>query len=283
MAKAFRKGKIRATPIYRGTMSEPYELGRLVYLPGRRVYGFYVKMVPKVLDQPGVLLLLLRAFSSRGVSIVHLKISRPEPGKPISTIMFADLTGKEELRAPLVKELESLESVEEARVIEPLFEGFVVDDVMFPPMLFGERVVILRRPGYEALVRGLRDKIGTGYEAILYHIGVELGRNYFDSHVRLVGRDLDKLTRICETLFRLVGYGILRYEEVDAAEKGGVARVWDSFECELYRGLGRPASHFVRGMIAGWLGKLFQADVKAVEVKCLATGDPYCEFRISEA
>ena len=60
----------------------------------------------------------------------------------------------------------------------------------------------------------------------------------------------------------------------------GKVIVYDSFECELFRGSDRPRSNLVRGMIAGWATELFKRKVSVKEVKCIAKDDPYCEFVI---
>ena len=43
-----------------------------------------------------------------------------------------------------------------------------------------------------------------------------------------------------------------------------------------------PLSHFVRGHLSGFLSGLLNAKVRAVERRCIAAGDPYCEFYLEE-
>lgn len=40
----------------------------------------------------------------------------------------------------------------------------------------------------------------------------------------------------------------------------------------------RPVDHIFRGMIAGGESMAFDADMEAIETKCVAQGNPYCEF-----
>ena len=65
--------------------------------------------------------------------------------------------------------------------------------------------------------------------------------------------------------------------------KRQVARVYDSIECGFFEGSGKPRGAFVRGIAAGIAAALWGAPperVEAEEVKCVAKGDPHCEFRI---
>ena len=59
-----------------------------------------------------------------------------------------------------------------------------------------------------------------------------------------------------------------------------VLRLYDSIECKIFRGSGRPVSQFIRGHISGLLTKILGKDVRAVETKCIAKGDLYCEFSV---
>ncbi len=197
----------------------------------------------------------------------------------LQAIVFVDLTGREEISSEI---LDRMKSVGEVKVIKPIAEGLTVDYVSYPPMLSGKRVLILRPPAYKALVKSIRQKLGEGYEAILYHIGFDLGRHYFKSHVDMAGGDFSKIPEIGEKLFRFVGFGILKFVRIDPLTKYCHARVWDSFECRLYEKASRPRSQFVRGMLAGWVSELFQTSVEAIETRCIAMGDPYCEFIIKK-
>ena len=60
-------------------------------------------------------------------------------------------------------------------------------------------------------------------------------------------------------------------------------RIYDSFECELGLESGGPYSHLIRGMLAGVLTVIFNRRMRAEERKCIASGDPYCEFTIKPA
>ena len=56
-------------------------------------------------------------------------------------------------------------------------------------------------------------------------------------------------------------------------------KIYDSFECENVKS-DKPVSHFLRGILGGILFTIFRKEVTVYETKCIAKGDPYCEFEV---
>jgi len=156
-----------------------------------------------------------------------------------------------------------------------------VVDFFFPVTFLGKRAIILSKRFYETLIKRLSEKLGPGYSAILYYIGAEIGRHLCEAHAEALGSDLDGLIKILRGMFSCLGLGRLN---VDLRAGKAIVKVYDSFECELFEE--GPSSHFVRGLLAGWISAMFGVDVsqvKSFEVKCIAKGDPYCEIVIIKA
>ena len=262
-----------------GEELKPYELSRSVFFPGHAVYGFYIGVSSEALFRPGVLVKIANVFSSRGIPIVCLKIPRTEEYRPINMLIFVDLTDKEEDADVLVAQLSKLKFITCVELIRPISDGFVAYDGFLPLTVFGERAIILRKPLYAAFVKNLYEKLGWGARAFLYYVGLEMGRNAYRDLKRLFGGDRVRLLKIAEALFIQAGFGILKIVDIDFDEMKAVIRIYHSFECELYKRSDKATSHLIRGTIAGWLSELFQRDVFIEEVKCIAKGDPYCEFK----
>ena len=55
------------------------------------------------------------------------------------------------------------------KVIEPIVEGFTIDNT--PPFLtlLSDRIVMFMRPYHEAMIKSLREKMGSDYKALLYY------------------------------------------------------------------------------------------------------------------
>lgn len=261
---------------------KPFELGRFVFAPGKSVYGFFFSLGPGALSEEGVLFDLLGVMARRGLSILHFSLSRPQEGKDTLGIVFVDMSGRESEVDDVVAALGKVRGVKEVRATDPLFDGFAVDEFMFPPKMLGERAIIVRKPAYEAMLKGLRERFGSAYEAILYNIGLGLGRAYFESHVKLIGRDLERLVKVAEALFKTAGFGVLKIIEINEMEKSAEIRIYESFECSLFTGSDRPMGHFVRGMLTGWLEGLFGTKLTSVEAACISMNDRYCDFIFKE-
>ncbi len=265
------------------TLSEnPYELGRFIYFSGKKIYGLYFEFPPLTSREHVFLYDLFKYFVDRDIPVLHFKMSRPVPKRNIKGIMFLDLTEKEDAIKDIEKKIGGKEYIKNMRVIYPLREGLVVDDEMFPPVLHGERVFILREPGLRVYIKKLREELGSGYEAILYRIGYSMGREYYDSHLKIVGDNLEDLKSFSEAMFRIVGLGILEYKRIDIKKKYAEVIIRKNLECSFFKKSDKPMGHFTRGLLSGWFSKLFNVDISSKEILCISMGDPYCKFIFKE-
>ncbi len=152
---------------------------------------------------------------------------------------------------------------------------------LFPPIFFDKRAVIFSRNTYEAFIKGLRDRLGSSYNALLYHIGAEIGRYVCGVHAKASKWDTRTLINILKGIFAFSGFGVL---EVYLRRNRATIRVHDCFECELMKG--DFSSHFIRGILAGWFSTMFKTDItsiEATEIRCIAKGDAYCEIVITRS
>ena len=263
-----------------GTELTPYEVGRFVVEPGLRPYLFRVKLDPEALTAVGVLEGIAHVFAGEGVPILQVKLSAPRRGEPLVLILVADLRGREGLAGELSKRIGSLRYVQGVSWIPPVSDGVAVDTFSFPLTFRGRRAVIFRDIVYGSIIKEGWRRFGTAYAILLYVIGYEAGRRAYEEHVKLVPEPQTR--RLFEALFQCLGYGRIALAHLDDSGREAVVRVYDSFECELFRGVGEIRGNFVRGLIAGWLAGHWQLgegeEAFAREVKCIAKGDPYCEY-----
>lgn len=261
-------------------MKYPFNIGRFLIRPGRRLYGFLIKA--KI--RPDVLSKLSAIPAEHKVVIPYLAYSADESGETATALAFLDFTNSDASPEELVRKVKQYDFVEEVIIIKPKINGFIADTVSKMLAVSGDRAVIFREPGYKGLVAGIR-KFGPGIEAFLYYLGVEAGLEFGKKH-REAGEKLgiikpEEIYRIIsESLFNCVGYGLMKTVKIKAKPPYAVIRVHNCFECELGIGAEKPFSHLVRGMIAGVLTELLGVKMIAIETKCIAKGDPYCEFEV---
>ena len=211
---------------------------------------------------------LIRVLASQGHSGEH------------TCYVIVDAKGRMGSLERVAERIRSVEGVEDVKVYRPL-EGLLTT-MPFDILEFsGQRAVVFVRPFFTAFVRTIQESLGPSGSAILYHMGVYLGREAFRGHLRFAG-DKKRALFVTRDLFGACGLGKVEIAKLDEMSEAALVRVWNNFECELFAGSGRPSSHFIRGVIAGWLSAYFDKEMYAEETRCIAMGDDVCEFRIEK-
>ena len=266
----------------REQVSGSFEIGRFMVFPDRKLYGVLVEAENK----PGVLSEVSAVPAKYNANIVYLAFSALLPTKKtITGLVFLDLTNADASLEELANDVRKIESVREVKIIYPPVEGFIADNFSNRLLMNGDRAIIIRLQGYKGIVEDIRKHFGTAGEAFLYYAGFDSGVEYAKSH-KEIGRKLGltdptKIFQLISTsLFSCVGFGKMKTLKLTAEPPKARIRIYNSFECELGIGTGKPFSHLVRGMIAGALTTLFNTKMQATETKCIAKRDPYCEFSV---
>ncbi|RLF03123.1 MAG: hypothetical protein DRJ59_01580 [Thermoprotei archaeon] len=260
-----------------------FDLGSVVHLPGRRPLGLMIVLGPEALYAVGILKKIVDIISDAALPIVHLSFSAPRIGEPIAGIIVVDATSAEERVRMVAEKIREIETVREVKLVEPLLADTLVMTPFDEYTIEGKRAVILRKNFYEGLIKWTWNMFGTGGGAMLYYIGTAIGKRVFEDHFRRASGDIGKLRAINEALFKAMGFGTLRIVSLDLRNKYATLRIENNFECELFMGRGESSSNLVRGMLNGWFSSLFKTDVRIIETRCIARGDPYCEFVVTVA
>lgn len=158
-----------------------------------------------------------------------------------------------------------------------------MDEFAFPLYVFpGIRVIIVLAPGFQKMIKGLYEKLGDTAAYFIYHLAYSGGKiiaEYLSKKIGLKGKKL--LVEILKA-YQAFGWGRLELIKYSPLFKKVVLRLYDSVECETFKGSDKPASQFIRGHLSGLLSGLLGTDVRVIETKCIAKGDPYCEFYLEE-
>ncbi|MEM3579004.1 MAG: V4R domain-containing protein [Candidatus Bathyarchaeia archaeon] len=259
---------------------EDFNIGRFLFLPGRKVFGVLIeaKLKPEILKEISDL-----GFR-HGVLVPTIQYNMVE--EKIVGFGFADLTDADVSIEELAEKIRKIKGVKNVQILYPTAEGFVADYLSVRLLSADDRAIILRRPGYEGLIVGMREQFGTAGEAFLYHIGYDAGMRYGKSHQEFADKlgikdSIQILRDISMPLYISMGLGKSEIIEARAKPPRAIIRVYECFECELVSGAKKPYSNFIRGIFAGLLAQLFNKRMEAKELRCIAKGDPYCEFEIT--
>jgi len=265
-----------------GSTSGAFEIGRFLCFPDRKLCGVLIEAENK----PGALSEISAVSGKHNASILYIAFSTSMPTKKTATgLAFLDLTDADVSAEELAREAQKIKAVKNVRIIYPPIEGFVADNFSSRLLMNGERAIIMRLQGYKGLVANIRKHFGTAGETFLYYIGFDSGLEYAKSHIEMAAKlgltDPAQILKLISTsLFNCVGYGRMEVRRLETNPPKATIRVYNSFECELGIGSGKPFSFFTRGMVAGFLSGLFNEKMSAKETRCIAKRDPYCEFNI---
>ncbi|RLE81914.1 MAG: hypothetical protein DRJ51_02815 [Thermoprotei archaeon] len=129
-------------------------------------------------------------------------------------------------------------------------------------------------------LKGFEEHYGVAGKVFLFHLGFTTGHEIAKSLTKLkLGGD--EILKRALLSYRGHGLGVpelMLYSTL--LIKACKVRVYENFECKG-RESTEPTGHFFRGFLAGILRVLWNVDVTVAEEKCIAKGDPYCEFVVS--
>lgn len=228
------------------------------YFPERRIVAVSVELE----GITGYAIKPLTLFSKHGVRMLSC-IMQSHPDRPsVHATLFLDLTESDLSPASLLSELRMIPHVKRIELIDL-------------PFTHGEaRLVVFTLEDMHRFFERLRE-IGPGGLAILYHMGFGAGEAL-----------AERLAKCFTDNKKALEYVLLYYESLGQGRfklKSYVEGVRCRIEArELAECIGvtsnEPNSQLFRGLFAGLLSRLWKSDVEVVEVKCIAMGDPHCEF-----
>ncbi|MCS6783948.1 MAG: hypothetical protein RMI43_03540 [Candidatus Caldarchaeum sp.] len=257
-------------------MSKAIDSPRALLCGDREIYFFMVELK----NEPGALMQVLSVFASYGINLINLYTTSPtvETDKEtVETNLAADFTNKPYSPEQISKSLNLLPVVKETRYFGKQLPNMVVDEVHFPLKLLGERVIIYRETSYTALIHGIRRQLGTAGEALLYHVGYNIGKGSGQRLKTIIEGRLDMLPKYLRYWMLLHNAARLTDIHIDFENKKALIRAEDNYECATGRNYGKPFSQLFRGNLAGILNEVLGIET-LVETKCIAAGESYCEF-----
>ncbi|RLG40019.1 MAG: hypothetical protein DRO05_07450 [Thermoproteota archaeon] len=252
-------------------------LGNMVF--GKGIYGFHIK----VENVPGVAASISQVAFNRGVNIVSFVPSISSREAEVASIFLAvDFYGKAESPSDFLNDLKQAPGVIDAQMITPKAKGNVIVDEHFFPLIFSDsRAILFGLASLSILLRELRKVFNPkAVDSLLYHSGYTIGTRLYTVHAAKVKEMGDKeALELLQAFFLGAGWG--RPEVIRVSENSITLRFYDLWECEVMKGfVQEPASHYVRGIIAGYMTLALRKIIEVTEHKCIAIHSPFCEFII---
>jgi len=235
----------------------------------------------KLVNIPGVLKRVSDILAGYNVNILSGVIYGPSGSKESTWIFSADFT--EAKASPE----EVLSRIGELDVVLSHEHGVKrMGRVLFPPFfvelcVLDRGVIIQRRRWLREVNRVIVEELGSGAEALFFHIGFRVGYRIVDYWSRASGlKGKDLLILAFEVVKGFNWISNYEMEKLDLAKPDIVFRVWDLMDCTPFRGREKKTtSQYFRGIVSGFISRLVGKRIVLTETKCIAKGDPYCEFR----
>ncbi len=226
------------------------------YFPGRKIVAVSLEA------EEGAIRPVVELCSRLGIGLLSM-IVQTHPGRGSTSItVFLDLTSVMINGSTLLREIRRLPEVRHAEMVDL-------------PLTHGEaRLVAFTLADMDRLFSLLREA-GSGGLAIMYHMGFRAGQALADKIGSYYGDGL-RATRHMLLYYESLGHGRYVLKEYFEGRRCRVV-VEELVECVNSK-TGAPSSQLFRGVLAGFLSELWGKKVDVKEVKCVAAGDPHCEF-----
>ena len=146
------------------------------------------------------------------------------------------------------------------------------------------RAVIMASPILEGIIECTQNQ--PSLKAMLWYQGYNVGMKLAFLCKEIYGMpSIYSILELFKNMNLIYGWSKIEYVKSDVINYEFILRLYDNWECNTIlknKGIQKePQSVFIRGMLEGFFKEVFDGiDFIAVETKCIASGDPYCEFVI---
>ena len=236
-------------------------------------------IVVEMVNRPGVLAGVLNTLAGLGVNVlegVHSRGEREDQGAWIALIkMPRGLTGYR-----VEKAVKGVDGVLKVRVGARRYGKMLLPPVeLVWEVAPGMPVSIWRHMFLSKVYEGLTRAMGAPGHAVFFHQGREAGMLIYDFWCSAMDtRDPRVLLEgAFHVLQRLGWFTHAEIRELDP-ERGVVTLAVKNSVVAYGRRSDRPLCYFLAGLFSGYASKVLGREVKIVEVRCQARGDPYCIF-----
>ncbi len=176
------------------------------------------------------------------------------------------------------KEISGLKEEEFRRLLREVKAG---GDRNAEVLIYGRRFNLMGAEYWTAgFLYQLEEIIGEGAVGIIFNSGLQIGAIYYDIFTELGVKDNTELLGKFLGLLKFCGYGEIEVESSGDSLSIILKNSPDAVEYKnAYKRKGKVCC-YLRGIFSGFLSNCFARELTVEETKCIANGDPYCEFTL---
>jgi predicted hydrocarbon binding protein len=259
------------------TTMEPKEIVTMLYKPNHRLFQLAFKA--EMTSAP--LATLCEALADLDIRILNASVSTPD-GRTGSWDVFVDCPNYSLTAEVVWAKLKAESSLREFRMSAG--EELVVEELFFPLRLsgLGSRVMLITQDSFQRMLAAMGQMLGTGGSVVAYQEGQALGSIYAGGLRALIKGDIRRFLGQLAKLYGATGVGRCEFVEMNFDLMHFVVQVRDSIECQG-KSSAKPNSQWIRGHLTGGATVTLDTPMQCEETRCVAMGDPYCEFHISKS
>jgi len=190
--------------------------------------------------------------------------------------MFLDFSKAKITPEELERKISQMRDVSQVEM-KPTTLGF--DVFHFPLKALGYRIIMWNAQNFGSYVKRLIEVLGDVAFPILYNLG-RAEAEYMWKRMSSEGGSKEDVLKILQETYRASGWGIIEFGEINYKEGRTNVKIRQHVVPESLGKSNRPVCHDIRGYLTGIFSEYFGRKISATEVKCMATGDEYCEFEI---
>lgn len=192
---------------------------------------------------------------------------------------FVDLSKAIKDIKQIEEELRKLDVVQDVKIVKP---KPVTYDVIHFPIVHGESAAIVMPVELFGSLFDEIEKILTpsGFAAVFYSAGKKSGKFIAELLTKRYGLEGESLIWALIQATKAIGWGLIEDFKLELNQPFCKVTVQKCFEAILRGYRNEKSCHWTRGFIAGFLSKVANKPMEAVELKCTAAGDEKCEFEV---
>jgi predicted hydrocarbon binding protein len=146
--------------------------------------------------------------------------------------------------------------------------------------LTGERCVIIKQARMQEIFSRLSDIFQSGAKVIFFEAGKAAGERFVEDAPEVMKADKTLFLETVVQRFMDAGLGKIEIVELNLEKAKVKFRIWNNFFAEISN---EEATYCncVEGFVSGMYEQIMRKTPKVKKTKCVANGDPYCEWHMA--
>jgi len=256
--------------------NEPLSIPRRMISKDENIQG----MILKIRNDIEILFNVINVFNRTNVNLMGIVGNLIEDNREYTTyFLILNLFKSNKSKEEIFKEINSIKGIMKAEFLEKPSKNLIIDTYHYPLIVSKKLIAfILPENLLSSMILGLVNRFGKEIgQTVLFYIGREFAQGIIDIYNEY-SLSVDEI--VIATLYAGQSYGLWKGKINLTKEKENFNLILeDNFECRINKQI-KLKSVLIRGLWEKILSLYFEEEIKLEEVKCIAFGDNYCEFKI---